>query len=158
MTALLRSVGVFVGAMFLQWWWSTHWAIWGAAPQFLLAFTVVLAARGGVVRAMSAGFFWGLFLDVLSPHLFGANALLLTLCAYGVGAARRQIDLKGLGPLGIIVVAATWAYALALGTLGLVFLKGFLWVGWATFFLGAFLNAAAAAIFALAWPAQRWER
>lgn len=158
MTGLLRGAGVFVGAMLLQWWWATHWPLWGASPQFLLSFTVVVASRGGLVQAMSAGFFWGLFLDVLSPHLFGANALLLTVCAYLAGSARRQVDLKGLGPQSMMVLATTWAYDIALGLLGLVFLKGFLWVGWAPFFLGALMNVGAAAVLALLWPSERWER
>lgn len=155
---LLRGAAFFLGAMILQWWWASHWTLWGAAPRFLLVFTLVLASRGGLVAAMAAGFFWGLFLDLLSPHLFGANALLLTLAAYLAGSARRQVDLKGLAPLSVLVFAMSWAYDLSLGLLGLVFLKGFLWVGWPSFLLGPIFNVSAAALAALSWPAERWER
>ena len=90
MIGFLRGAAIFVGAMFLQWWWNTHFAYWGAAPQFLLVLTILLAARRGPVLGMLAGFGWGLYLDVARAELFGASALILTLAAYFVGVARRR--------------------------------------------------------------------
>ena len=85
----LRGAIFFLTAMLIQWWWATHFSLAGLAPQLLLILTVVVAARQGPVRAMCLGFGWGLFLDVLNPALFGANALALTLAGYGTGALRR---------------------------------------------------------------------
>ena len=89
MIGFLRGFVIFIGAMFVQWWWNTHFAYWGAAPQFLLVLTILIAARRGAVLGMLAGFGWGLYLDVARAELFGASALTLTLAAYFVGIIRR---------------------------------------------------------------------
>jgi rod shape-determining protein MreD len=142
----VRGAVLFVGAMFLQWWWNTHLAYWGAAPQFLLALTVVVAARRGPVTAMLVGFVWGLFSDTLRADLFGADALLYALAGYGAGMVRRQIDLGAPEPLAATVFLMTWAYAIMLGVLGHVFMKSFLWVGWVSFLTAPFMNALVAII------------
>lgn len=141
MIAFARSLGVVVGAMALHWWWTTHFSPFGLAPQLLLVLTVVTAARRGPVRAMCLGFIWGLFLDLMSARLFGANALALTLVAYGTGSVRRQVDVTGLAPQCLVIFAMTWAYFLLLGTLSAVFPpKQFMWVGWAPFLVDPFYN------------------
>jgi rod shape-determining protein MreD len=136
-----RGAALFVGAMFLQWWWNLHLAYWGAAPQFLLALTVVVAARRGPVTAMFVGFVWGLFSDTMRADLFGADALLYALAGYAAGMVRRQIDLGAPEPLAATVFLITWAYAIALGVLGHVFMKSFVWVGWVSFLTAPFMNA-----------------
>jgi len=150
----LRGVAVFFGAMFLQWWWNTHFAYWGAAPQFLLVLTILLAARRGPVLGMLAGFGWGLYLDVARAELFGASALILTLAAYFVGVARRQIDLRALGPLAATTFLFTWGAFVTLGLLGLAFTKSFEWSGWIAVVATPFLNVFAATVFALVWDAR----
>jgi rod shape-determining protein MreD len=137
----IRGALLFVAAMFLQWWWNSHLSYWGAAPQFLLALTVVVAARRGPVTAMLVGYAWGLFSDTLRADLFGADAMLYALAGYAAGMVRRQIDLGAREPLAATVFLMTWAYALALGFLGHVFLKSFFWVGWIPFFTAPFMNA-----------------
>ncbi|MBI2789438.1 MAG: rod shape-determining protein MreD [Elusimicrobia bacterium] len=154
MIGFLRGIGVFFGAMFLQWWWNTHFAYWGAAPQFLLVLTILLAARRGPVLGMLAGFGWGLYLDVARAELFGASALILTLAAYFVGIARRQIDLRALGPLAATTFLFTWGAFVTLGLLGLVFTKSFEWSGWIAVVATPFLNVVAATVFALIWDAR----
>lgn len=149
--SFLRGLLFFFGAMFLQWWWNTHLAFWGAAPQFLLALTVLIAARRGPVSAMLIGWAWGLFSDTLRADLFGANALLFMLAGYATGVVRRQMDLRAAGPLAATVLLGSWVYALAFGALGAVFAKSFFWVGWPSFLAAPFLNALAAAMAALAW-------
>jgi rod shape-determining protein MreD len=139
--SFLRGLVLFVAAMFLQWWWSSHLAYWGAAPQFLLALTVLVAARRGPVPAMLIGFAWGLFSDTLRADLFGADALLYALAGYAAGMVRRQIDLSAPEPLAATVFLLTWVYALALGVLGHIFLKSFVWVGWIQFLTAPFMNA-----------------
>ncbi len=131
---------VFVLAMVAHWWWTTYLTIGGLAPQLLLVLTVVAASRRGAVAAMCFGFAWGLFLDVFRTHLFGANALLLTLVGYAVGSVRRQIDVNGLAPQCVLVLTLSWAYYLSFGVLGLIFLKSFLWVGWKPFLLDPLYN------------------
>lgn len=142
----LRGIALFVGAMFLQWWWNTHLAYWGAAPQFLLALTVVVAARRGPVTAMLAGFVWGLFADSLRADLFGADALLYSLAGYVAGMVRSQVDLGAPEPLAATVFLFTWAYAILLGVLGQIFMKSFVWVGWIPFLTAPFMNAIVAII------------
>lgn len=151
---IARSAGLFVGAMFLQWWWGAHLAYWGVAPQILLALTIVVAARRGPLAAVIVGYVWGLFSDTLRADLFGADALLFSLAGYAAGVLRRQIDLHALGPLAATVLLLSLARGLLLGLLGLVFLKSFLWVGWAPFLATPLLNAAAAVVADLFWPAR----
>lgn len=142
----LRLTFLFLAAMAVQWWWGTHFTVAGVAPQLLLVLTVVISARLGPVKGMFLGFGWGLFLDVLSAHLFGANALALTLAAYGAGMARRQLDVMGLAPQCMIVFFMTWGYFLTLGALGALFLKSFLWVGWPSFVVDPFYNCLVAVV------------
>ena len=142
----LRGTLLFVGAMFLQWWWNAHLSYWGAAPQFLLALTVVVAARRGPVTAMLVGFSLGLFSDTLRADLFGADALLYALAGYATGTVRRQIDLGAPEPLAATVFLMTWAYALLLGVLGHIFMKSFVWVGWVSFLTAPFMNALVAIV------------
>jgi rod shape-determining protein MreD len=149
----LRAAVLFVLAMFVQWWWNTHLAYWGAAPQILLTLTILIAARRGPIAAMLLGYVWGLYSDSLRADLFGADALLYALAGYAAGMVRRQMDLRAVGPLVATVFLMSWAYALALGVLGQVFLKSFLWVGWGTFLAAPFLNALVAVVCAVAWEA-----
>ena len=142
----LRGAVLFVAAMFVQWWWNCHLAYWGAAPQFLLALTMLVAARRGPVPAMLIGYAWGLFSDTLRADLFGADALLYALAGYGAGVVRRQLDLGSPEPLAATVFLTTWAYALMLGFLGHVFLKSFVWVGWVSFLTAPFMNAVVAVL------------
>jgi rod shape-determining protein MreD len=137
----VRGAALFVGAMFLQWWWNLHFSYWGAAPQFLLALTVVVAARRGPVTAMLVGYAWGLFSDTMRADLFGADALLYALAGYAAGMVRRQIDLSAPEPLAATVFLMTWAYAILLGVLGHVFMKSFVWVGWVSFLTAPFMNS-----------------
>lgn len=141
MIGFARGLALFLGAMFLQWWWNTHFAYWGAAPQFLLALTILIAARRGPVLGMLAGFGWGLYLDVARAELFGASALILTLAAYVAGVVRRQIDLRAMGPLAATTFLFTWAGFLTQGLLGLIFTKSFESPGWMSLLLTPFLNA-----------------
>ena len=136
----VRLALLWAGAMLAQWLWSSHFLVLGIAPQLLLVLTVALSARLGPVTGMCYGFAWGLFLDVMRAQLFGANALALTLVAYGTGSARRQIDMTGPGPQSVIVFFMTWAYFILTGLLGLIFMKTFLWVGWEVFLLNPFYN------------------
>ncbi len=153
--SFLRGAALFVAAMFIQWWWNAHLAYWGAAPQFLFALTVLVAARRGPVPAMLIGYVWGLFSDTLRADLFGADALLYSLAGYGAGMVRRQIDLSAPEPLAAAVFLLTWAYALLLGLLGHIFLKSFVWVGWASLLAAPFMNALVAILGAALLDARR---
>ncbi|MBI2386988.1 MAG: rod shape-determining protein MreD [Elusimicrobia bacterium] len=154
MIGFVRGIAAFIAAMFLQWWWNTHFAYWGAAPQFLLVLTILLAARRGPVLGMLAGFGWGLYLDVARAELFGASALILTLAAYFVGVARRQIDLRAAGPLAAVTFLFTWGGFIGLGLLGLAFTRSFEWSGWIAVLATPFLNVVAATVAALLWDAR----
>jgi rod shape-determining protein MreD len=140
--------------MFLQWWWNTHFAYWGAAPQFLLALTILIAARRGPVLAMLAGFGWGLYLDVARAELFGASALTLVLVAYFVGVARRQVDLRAVGSLASTTFLLTLGAFLGHGVIGLIFTKSFESSGWMALAVTPLLNTAAVIAAALVWDFQ----
>ena len=154
MIGFARGFVVFIAAMFAQWWWNTHFAYWGAAPQFLLVLTILIAARRGPVLGMLAGFGWGLYLDVARAELFGASALTLTLAAYFVGVTRRQVDLRAPGSLAATTFLFTWAGFIGLGLLGLVFTKSFEWSGWVAILVTPFLNALAVTVVSLLWDAR----
>lgn len=136
----IRGAFCFVIAVALHWWWTTHLSFMGLSPQLLLVLTIVAAARYGAAAAMCVGFPWGLALDVHEAHLFGSNALSLTLVSYGIGAVRRQVDMTGAGSLAAVVLGTTAAFFVLRGVLGLVFLKNFIWVGWMPFILDPFYN------------------
>lgn len=151
MRTFLRGTLIFFGAMFFQWWWNTHFAYWGAAPQFLLVLTILIAARRGPILAMLAGFGWGLYLDVARAELFGGSALTLTTVAYFVGVARRQIDLRAVGSLASTTFLLTLGAFVGQGTIGLIFTKSFESSGWIAITVTPFLNTAAITAAALLW-------
>lgn len=140
----LRGAALFVGALALQWWWSTHMSLFGLAPQLLLVLCAALASERGAPVAQSYGFFWGLCLDAAEPRLFGAHALGLTLAGYLVGVVRRQMDVAGPAPQLVLAVAVSWLYYLLLASAGLLFEGRAFWVGWKVFWLGPAFNAAVA--------------
>ncbi len=154
MSSVLSGAALFVLAMLGQWWWNTHFSYWGAAPQFLLALTILIAARRGPIAGMLAGFAWGIYLDVARAELFGASALLLTLTAYFVGVARRQVDLRAAGPLAATTFLLSYAVFVGHGLLGLVFTKSFESPGWIPALVTPALNAVAALIASLLWDAR----
>jgi len=155
-TTMGRGAAAFLAAMAAHWWWTTHMPLFGTAPQLLLVLTVIAAARRGPVRAMCAGFAWGLFLDLLNARLFGANALALTLVGYGTGSIRRQVDVTGVGPQTVVIFSMTWVYFLMIGLLARVFQSQFLWVGWTQFMIDPFYNCFVGLIVAVAWR-PTWE-
>ena len=140
MTKLSCYLILFLGGMAVQWGWSTYFPFLGISPQLLMMLVIAVAAESGPVLALNFGFLWGLFLDLLGVHLFGANALALTALAYVVGTLRRQMDVSS--PLSqiMVVAIATIAYFLFLAVTGLVFEKHFFWAGWDVFLLSPLLN------------------
>lgn len=137
----IRRIVLFFAAMVLQWWLSTYMSVFEMSPRLLLVLTVTVAARLGPVASLCYGFGWGLFLDVLQAHLFGANALAYTLIAYGTGALRRQIDVVGIGPQMAMVLLMTWGYLLFYGLLSLIFMRTFLFPDWKVFIFNPPYNA-----------------
>lgn len=135
---------VFFAGLGLQWIWATHFTLWELAPHVLLILTVAIAARSGPTAGQCYGFVWGLFLDVSSAHVFGANALAFTLAGYAIGMLRRQMDVESMAPQILLIFFLTPAYFLFFGLTGFIFEHNFLWVGWKHFFLVPLLNCAAA--------------
>ena len=141
---IVAAIVVFLTGVFVQWLWSTHFPIWGLSPQLLLIMTVAVAARNGAAAGQCYGFAWGLFLDVLSAHVFGAHALGLTLTAYFSGVLRRQVDVASAAPQLILIALLTPAYFLYYGTAGWLFERDFLWSGWVVFLATPLYNCLAA--------------
>jgi rod shape-determining protein MreD len=154
----VRLAGLFVAAMLLQWWWNSHLSYWGAAPQFLFALTVLIAARRGPIPAMLLGWLWGLYSDVLHADLFGADALLYACAGYAAGLVRRQIDLQATPPLAAAVLILSWIYLIVRGFLGKIFGPagtGFLWPGWISALATPPMNALFAIVAAEMWDVRR---
>lgn len=136
----LACVGVFLAGLMAHWLWSTYFTVFGLAPQVLLVLTIAVASRGGPVAGQCFGFAWGVFLDVLGLHVFGAHALGLTLVGYAVGNLRRQMDVNFAAPQLVLVAVLTPAYFLFHALTGLVFEHHFLWPGWKSFLAGPVYN------------------
>ncbi len=151
MRIFVRGIGLFFGAMLLQWWWNTHFSYWGAAPQFLLVLTILLSVRSNSVIAMLAGFGWGLYMDVARAELFGASAMILTLIAYTTSIVRRHVDLNQISALSVAALLLTVTSVIGHGFLGLLFTKSFEWSGWVSALATPLLNAVAIATVALVW-------
>src|SRR2546430_8114980 len=90
----LQNIAIFLVGIIVQWVFSNYFSLFGLAPHVLLILTIAVAAGGGAVLGESLGFFLGIFLDVMAPHLFRANAFALTLTGYLVRIWRPQIDLS----------------------------------------------------------------
>jgi rod shape-determining protein MreD len=137
---------LFFLAIAAQWQWSTHGSIAGVSPQLLLVLTAATATSGSPLLAMALGFFWGLFLDVWSAHMVGANALLLTLLAYAVSSVKRKLDLSGILAQCCLVAGVTVFYFTSYGVLGAIFMRRFFWSGWTLFLTIPIYNAFVAAV------------
>lgn len=143
----MRIIGgafVFIVGMLLHWWWSTYLTLWGVAPHLLLILTVAISASAGPVAGQCYGFAWGLFLDTVGVHLFGANALVFTVVAYLVGSARRQMDVSSPLSQTMVVAVVTVGHLLGLAMLGLLFERQAFWAGWTAALAAPAVNALAA--------------
>jgi len=136
----LRALAFFAAGIVVEWLWSTLLPVFGLAPRVVLILTISAASCGGSVAGQCYGFFWGLFLDILRPDLFGGNALVLLLAGYGTGVLRRQIDVTDPVSHCVVVCAMTCCCFLLYGLLGLVFAEGFLWPGWPAFLFDPLYN------------------
>lgn len=137
----LEAALLFVAGLAAQWLFSTHLAPWGISPHTLLALTLAASATAGPVVGQCLGFAWGLALDALSGHVFGANALGFTMVAYAVGMLRRQMDVASPPSQAIVAAAAAPLYSVFYGLVGLAFEHSFLWPGWGPFLLDPLYTA-----------------
>ena len=140
------ACAVFVAGIIAQWFWSTYLPLSDISPQILLILTMAVSSEAGPVAGQCYGFAWGLALDAMSVHVFGANALLLTLAGYFVGVLRRQMDVTGPASQVMLAALITPAYYLLFGFLGMLFEHQFLWVGWKLFLVNPFYNCLVAMI------------
>lgn len=142
----IYGILVFFGAAIGHWMWSTYLPVLGVSPHVLLVFTIAAASCVSPVAAITFGFFWGFFLDVMAVHLFGGNALVLILLAYLVAVGKKQMDVSS--PLSQIMVVGVVSvgYFLVIAVLGLVFEGRLLLPGWKNFFLAPLFNSLIAPI------------
>ena len=138
---VIEAAILFFGGLISHWLVSTQFSFWGLSPHALFVLTVGAAAAAGPVQGMCLGFFWGLALDALSGHVFGANALGFTLTAYGVGMLRRQMDTQSPPSQMVFAAATVPLYSLYYGLVGSVFEHRFLWPGWASFLVDPLYTA-----------------
>lgn len=132
---VLEAAVLFFGGLVAHWLASTQLSFWGLSPHVLFVLTLGTAAAVGPVQGQCLGFFWGLALDALSGHVFGANALGFTLTAYAVGMLRRQMDTASPPSQMVLAAATVPLYAIYYGLAGSVFEHRFLWPGWGSFLL-----------------------
>ena len=150
------GAGIFLLGVVLEWAWGTYAAPGGVAPEVLVVLTVAVALRAGPAAGQCFAFSWGLFMDFLGPRLFGANALALTLAAYGFGLARRQMDLSSPLSQATVVGVVSAAHFAFVALTGLVFEGSALWPGLTSFVVVSLLNAIVAPLaFALVGQAVR---
>ena len=123
MNALLWPLAL-LACVALQWLFS-FWTFLGATPQFALVATVAVAVIRGPAAGETFGFTAGLLIDALGAHLFGANALALTLIGYAVGRLRRQMDASLAPPQMAVVGLLSWVHFALLGLIGSVFIGKF---------------------------------
>jgi rod shape-determining protein MreD len=131
-----RVLFLLLGALLLQWFCAMYLSIGETTPQLLPVLTAAVAAVGGSVPGQLFGFAWGISLDTTSGHVFGANALALSVMAYLVGRLRRQMDVSGKASQAILAAGVALALPLAVGLVGLAFEHVFLWPGWKQFLAG----------------------
>lgn len=147
---LLLAAGV------LQWMWAAFLPFLGPPPQLMLALTVAASIVFGSVWGESLGFWGGLWLDVLSTHLFGGTALSLCWIGYGTGLLRRQMDVSNMASQMAVVFAASLVHGVVMQMLGLFFMRHWAAIGFFAFMGGSLLNALAAPlVFAIAGYVER---
>lgn len=142
----IYGVLLFFAAAITHWMWSTYVPVFGVAPHVLLVFTIAAASCVSPVAAITFGFFWGFFLDVMAIHLFGGNALIFIFLAYLVAVGKKQMDVSS--PLSQIMVVGvvTAAYFVVIAFFGLIFEGRFLLPGWKNAFLAPLFNCLIAPI------------
>ncbi len=136
----LTGIFVFFAGLMIHWLLSSYFAVWGLVPHVLLVLTICVSVKSGSVVGQCYGFAWGLFLDVASAHVFGANALAFTLTGYMIGTLRKQMDVESLAPCLLFVLIWTPMYFVFYATAGWVFERVFLWAEWKKFFIEPFYN------------------
>ncbi|MBI3297698.1 MAG: rod shape-determining protein MreD [Elusimicrobia bacterium] len=131
----------FLAGLFFHWLLATRLSFGGISPHVLLLATLGAAAWSGPVGGQLLGFSWGLCLDAVSGHVFGANALGFTLAAYCVGQLRRQMDVASPPSQAVVAAAAVPLYTVFYGLVGQVFEHRFLWPGWTPFLFDPIFTA-----------------
>jgi rod shape-determining protein MreD len=110
------------GAFLLQVAIAPHLGIAGVVPNLLLLVAVTLALTKGPNAGCAAGFFAGLFLDLLGAGPIGLWALVLSVAGYLAGMLEANMFASGwLLPVTVVFVtslAAEAAYGLVLGIVG----------------------------------------
>jgi len=124
-----------------HWWLGAHFSPGGVTPSLLLSATAAVATLGGPIAAHAFAFMCGLYLDFVSPHLFGGHALVFTLLAYVIWFVKWRLDFPTPLPQMGLVFAATVFSGAVYGALELVFKGNFVWRGWAFSFFTPVANA-----------------
>lgn len=93
----------------------------GGHPNLVVVILACLALVEGPVAGMAYGFGVGFVADLLSDHIVGLLALVLTLTGYLIGLFRRDEERTALVPLGVVALGglgATLLYAALSAILG----------------------------------------
>ena len=61
-------------------------------PNFILIYIVYTGLNKGSVKGQFAGFFYGLFWDILATDIFGIRALAFTISGYLSGRFNKKLD------------------------------------------------------------------
>lgn len=122
MTFLLEAL-LYLATGVFYWWWTQNLSFFGLAPDIVFAAALSAAILSGPVKAMTWGFFLGLYADLLGSGVFGGYALTYTLMAYAVYLVKRQFDMDSFFPQLVAALSLSWASMLFYMGLSLAFSK-----------------------------------
>ncbi len=123
-------------------WWSQNVTFFGLAPNFIFAAALCSAILAGPIKAITWGFFLGLYADMLGSSMFGGYALAYTLMAYGVYVMKRHFDLDSPFSQLVAALVLSWLCMLFYQALSLSF-SHLNPIGLKIFLAEPFLNALA---------------
>ncbi|MBI4655157.1 MAG: rod shape-determining protein MreD [Elusimicrobia bacterium] len=91
-----NSLIVYFAAVVVYWWFSLNFTVFGITPNVVFACVLSIAVIATPVTALTFGFFWGIYMDLMGTSaLFGGWALIYTLMVYIIYLIKKQFDMTG---------------------------------------------------------------
>ena len=89
---LFGNIFVFIFVGMVYWLFANNFSFLSIAPNILFTSAVSLAILLSPITALTFCFFWGLYVDMMGVHAFGAYALIYTLICYAVHISKKRFD------------------------------------------------------------------
>lgn len=106
--SFILEILLYLAAGGFYWWWTQNLTFYGLAPNFIFAAALCSAILAGPIKAITWGFFLGLYADMLGSSLFGGYALAYSLMAYAVYVMKRHFDLDSPFSQLVAALALSW--------------------------------------------------